>query len=85
MQKNNINVTLRSHLTPSIHIEGYQPGKKIGMRLNDNLTVRDLVQQLFPDQQNRIGIIAVNGTMARDTQILQDGDAVDIYSLMPGG
>jgi len=84
-QKNFITVTLRSHLIPSAYIEGFAVGKKIKIKTASDITLREFAQEFFFQNKHHIGIIAVNGISAQDTKMLQEGDLVDIYSLMSGG
>ncbi|MCL6477267.1 MAG: MoaD/ThiS family protein [Peptococcaceae bacterium] len=85
LQSGFITVTLRSHVTPSACIEGLELGKKMQIRLAADTTVRELAQKFFSQNMNHIGFIAVNGKIAAENTILQEGDAVDIYSLISGG
>ena len=85
LQEKSITVTLRSHLTPSVYIEGFELGKRCQVKLTGNITLKEFAQKVFFQYKNHIGIIAVNGIIAKETRILQEGDEVDIYSLMAGG
>lgn len=85
MQDDYITVTLRSHITPSIHIDGFAPGKKFPVKLPVNTTVKDLLQKFFFQKEVQIGFVAINGMAAAADTVLKEGDLVDLYSLIPGG
>lgn len=40
MQDDFITVTLRSHITPSVYVDGFVPGKKFPVKLPGNTTVK---------------------------------------------
>ena len=85
VQNNFITVTLRSHVTPTISLDGFKPGKKIQVKLVTNTTVKELIQKLFFQKEDHIGFIAVNGVISAANTVLKEGDAVDLYSLISGG
>ncbi|TEB05719.1 hypothetical protein Psch_02760 [Pelotomaculum schinkii] len=84
-QNNFITVTLRSHVAPSANIKDFELGKPFQIRVEYNTTLEDFLQQLFFENRNAIGFIAINGKLAKENSTLSDGDIVYAYSLIGGG
>jgi sulfur carrier protein ThiS len=85
MQDDFITVTLRSHITPSVYVDGFVPGKKFPVKLPCNTTVKGLIQKFFFQKEGHNGFVAVNGIASEVDTVLKEGDLVDLYSLIPGG
>ncbi len=79
-----ISVRVKSYVTPSAHVEGFESGKEFPLKLFANVTLEGLVQHLFSKNRNHIGFKVVNGKVVKD-KVLSDGDLIEIYRLMGGG
>lgn len=79
-----ITVNIRSYVTPSEQVEGFETGKQLQMKVFANTALEDLVQQLFSKNRNHIGFKVVNGKVVKD-KILLNGDVIEIHRLMGGG
>ncbi|HBC91945.1 MAG TPA: hypothetical protein DCZ10_03325 [Pelotomaculum sp.] len=77
-------VKVRSYVTPSEHVEGFESGKEFLLKLCSGITLGELVQQLFIENRHHIGFKVVNGKVVKD-KVLSDGDLIEIYHLMGGG
>lgn len=64
------------------HLPDYE--EKIETDLPENSVVADLLA-LFGVNLDEIGVIAVNGQLASETEPLADNDRVEIFSPMEGG
>lgn len=85
-QDNYITVILRSHVPPSAGVEDFEIGKPYQIRVKNNTTLKDFIQQLFPGNKKNVGFIAINGRLARDERtLLSESDTVFVYSLAGGG
>ena len=79
-----ISVKVRSYVAPSDHVEGFESGKEFPLKLCTDITLEELVQQLFIENRHHIGFKVVNGKVVKD-KVLSDGDLIEIYRLMGGG
>lgn len=77
-------VRIRSYVTPSAHVEGFEKGKEFPLTLLANSTLEELLYHLFRKNRDHIGFKVVNGKVVKD-KVLTDGDLIEIYSLMGGG
>jgi hypothetical protein len=85
LQNNFITVTLRSHVPPSAYVNNFEFGKPFQIRVECNTTLKEFLQKLFVENMNNIGLIAVNGKLARENRTLLEGDVIFVYSLAGGG
>lgn len=79
-----ITVKIKSYVTPSEQVDGFETGKQFQMKIFANTALEDLVQQMFSKNRNHIGFKIVNGKVVKD-KILLDGDVIEIHRLMGGG
>jgi sulfur carrier protein ThiS len=47
--------------------------------------VGKLLEKIFAERVNRIGMVAINGKVVEGRALLADGDRVDVYELLGGG
>jgi hypothetical protein len=78
-------VTIRSFIPLNKSVDSFQPGKPFDFYLERNTTLGELVKELFPNNENQIGIMAVNGQIASENVVLSQGDKIDLYALLDGG
>lgn len=79
-----ITVKVKSYVTPSEHVDGFESGKEFPLRLFANVKLEELMHNLFSKNRHHIGLKVVNGKVVKDT-VLSEGDLIEIYSLMGGG
>lgn len=86
MEKSNlITVTIRSHLRPSTNIQGFALGKPFLFQIESNSGIEGLMQHLFRKNIKDLGLVSVNGRLAKDDIRLVEGDVVFIFSPAMGG
>jgi sulfur carrier protein ThiS len=78
-------VTVRSFITPSKKVEGFEMAKSFEFQIAINSTLGDLVNELLAGNSKTIGVMAVNGEVAIEECRLSSGDKIDIYPLLEGG
>lgn len=55
------------------------------MKIRPNTTLEELTHKILLQNVNQIGIMAVNGKVAKEDTTLAQGDKVDLYALLAGG
>lgn len=85
VDNNFITVIFRSHLTPSVDIEGFELGKRIQIHLADNTSLEKFIQELFYNNKEHIGFVALNEILAKKDLTLSEGDSIYVYSQISGG
>lgn len=84
-KSNLVTVTIRSHVRPSINIQGFALGKPFPFQIESNSGLEGLKQHLFGKNSKDLGLVSVNGRLAKEDVRLVDGDVVFIFSLAMGG
>jgi hypothetical protein len=87
MDKKNdcILITLRSFLLPPGSEGDFPLGQPRPFPVSPGTPVGELMERLFAERANQIGLVAINGKMAEGEEPLADGDRVDVYELLGGG
>lgn len=80
-----ITVTVRSFIFPYEPLEDFDLGKPFKMKIRPNTTLEELTHKILLQNVNQIGIMAVNGKVAKEDTTLAQGDKVDLYALLAGG
>ncbi|WP_094604248.1 hypothetical protein SPSIL_036910 [Sporomusa silvacetica DSM 10669] len=83
--KNLITVELRSHINPTLKVDGFSLGKKTKLKLPYNICLGEFLKMYFSDNRDAIGLIAINGINVESKRVLLEGDFIDIFSLISGG
>ena len=78
-------VIIRTFVPPNESIEGFRLGEPFEFNLMDGTTLKELTQRILSKNKGQIGIMAVNGRVAREDTVLFEGDKIDLYSLLDGG
>lgn len=84
-QENSIAITLRSFVLPPESEDDFPIGKPLPLRVSPGTPVEKLLEKIFAERVNRIGMVAINGKVAEGKVLLADGDRVDVYELLGGG
>jgi len=82
---NSITVTIRSFVPPYPPMEGYEVGKPFRIEVPKGITLGDLAERILSQNRDQMGIMAVNGHLARKDRVLSPGDRIDFYALIDGG
>ena len=80
-----ITVTVRSFIPSRESIEGYELGRPFEIELPRGVTLEGLAQRILSKNINQLGIMAVNGEVAKKNLVLSQGDQIDLYALIDGG
>ncbi len=65
-------------------LSGHDPVKGLSLDIPEGSSVRELIEHLKIPRK-KVGIISVDGSLAKDTRILQPGDFVCLYRPIFGG
>jgi len=55
------------------------------MELPPGITLGGLAQRILAKNIDQLGIMAVNGGVAKEDLVLSPGDKIDLYALLDGG
>ena len=84
-KENSIEITLRSFVLPPDSQDDFPIGKPLPLRVSPGTPVGKLLEKIFAERVNRIGMVAINGKVVEGEVLLADGDRVDVYELLGGG
>lgn len=84
-KENSIAITLRSFVLPPDSEDDFPIGKPLPLRVSPGTPVGKLLEKVFAERVNRIGMVAINGKVVEGRALLADGDRVDVYELLGGG
>ena len=84
-EENSIAITYRSFVLPPGSEDDFPIGKPLPLRVPPGTPVGKILEKIFAERVNRIGMVAINGRIVEGTALLADGDRVDIYELLGGG
>jgi hypothetical protein len=80
-----ISVAVRSFVTPPQRVDGFELGKRFPFRLSDRATLGELVRRVLGERSDEVGVMAVNGRVAKEDIALSEGDEIDLHALLDGG
>ncbi len=78
-------ITLRSFVLPPGHDDDFPVGQPLPFHVSPGISLEKLLEDLFAERVNRIGMVTVNGKKAVGDVVLKEGDRVDVYELLGGG
>ena len=84
-KENSIAITLRSFVLPPDSEDDFPIGKPLPLRVSRGTPVGKLLEKIFAERVNRIGMVVINGKVAEGKVLLAHGDRVDVYELLGGG
>jgi sulfur carrier protein ThiS len=79
-----ISITFRSYVLPP-GSDDFPLGQPLVYRVSAGMVVGKLLENLFGDRANQVGMVAVNGRVADGQTPLKDGDRVDAFEILGGG
>ena len=85
MAEKQISITFRSFVLPPDAKDDYALGKPISLRLPPGTEVGKIIDRIFAERVNQIGMVVINGKAAEKNILLAEGDRVDVYELLGGG
>ena len=77
-------IKVRLYGTLGNHIPGFDPLKELLLEIPDGSTAGDLLDRLAIPRK-KVGIISVDGSLAKATKPLHSGNFVRIYRPLAGG
>ena len=77
-------IRVRLYGTLGNHVSGHDPLKGMEIEVPDDSTAGDLIDQLHIPRK-KVGIISIDGKLAKKTQPLHSGNVVRIYRPIAGG
>jgi len=83
--KKQISITFRSFVLPPDGKDDYPLEKPISLRLPPGTEVGKIIDRIFAEKVNQIGMVVINGKAAEKNILLAEGDRVDVYELLGGG
>ncbi len=83
--RDSITVTVRAFIPPPRSEGQYELGKAFTIELSRGVTLGELAQKILARNINQLGLMAVNGVVAKENLILSPGDRIDLYVLIDGG
>ena len=79
-----ISITFRSFVLPPDAKDDYPPANPFSLRLPPGTEVGKIVDRIFAEKVNQIGMVVINGKVAERNVLLAEGDRVDAYALLSG-
>ena len=80
-----ITVTVRAFIPPPRSEGEYELGRPFTIELPRGVTLGELAQKILSKNINQLGLMAVNGGIAKENLVLSPGDKIDLYALIDGG
>jgi len=80
-----ISVTVRSFIPAPESGKRCELGRPFKMELPPGITLGGLAQRILAKNIDQLGIMAVNGGVAKEDLVLSPGDKIDLYALLDGG
>ena len=84
-KEDSIAITLRSFVFPPGKEDDFPLGQPIPLRISPGTQLEKLLERIFADRVNQIGMVAVNGKVAEGKVLLMEGDRVDVFEILGGG
>jgi sulfur carrier protein ThiS len=80
-----ITITLRSYVLPPGSEDDFPLGQPLPFGVSPGTRVGQLLEKLFGERANQVGMVVINGKMAKAEMLLTDGDRVDVFEILGGG
>ena len=77
-------ITVRLYGTLGNHIPGFDPLKELPLEIPEGATVGDLIDRLAIPRE-KVGIVSVDGSLAKASRPLAESNRVRIYRPLAGG
>jgi hypothetical protein len=79
-----ISITLRSYVLPPGSAD-FPLGQPLAFRVSPGTPVGKLLEKIFGERTNQVGMVVINGTVAQGQMPVKDGDQVDVFEILGGG
>jgi hypothetical protein len=79
-----ISITLRSFVLPP-GSNDFPLGQPLPFRVSPGTPVGNLLEKIFGERTNQVGMVVINGKVADGMTPLKDGDRVDVFEILGGG
>ena len=80
-----IAITLRSYVLPPGSEDDFPLGQPLPLRVPPGTPVEKLLEEIFVERTNQVGMVVINGKVAQGRTPLADGDRVDVFEILGGG
>jgi sulfur carrier protein ThiS len=80
-----ITITLRSYVLPPGSEDDFPLGQPLPFGISPGTRVEKLLEKLFGERANQVGMVVINGKVAESMTPLKDGDRVDVFEILGGG
>jgi len=80
-----IAITLRSYVLPPGSEDDFPLGQPLPLRVSPGTPVKNLLEKVFGERTNQVGMVVINGKVAEGKTPLADGDRVDVFEILGGG
>ena len=80
-----ITITLRSYVLPPGSEDDFPLGQPLPFGVSPGTRVGKLLEELFGERANQVGMVVINGKVAKSEMFLTDGDRVDVFEILGGG
>jgi sulfur carrier protein ThiS len=84
-KEDSIGISLRSFVLPPGSGDDFPLGHPVSLRVPQGTLVEKLLEKIFAERRNQVGLVAINGRVAEGKIPLADGDRVDVFELLGGG
>jgi hypothetical protein len=84
-KEDSIAITLRSFVLPPDRGDAFPLGQPLALRVSPGISVEKLMERIFADRVNQIGMVVINGKVAGGKVPLAEGDRVDVFEILGGG
>jgi hypothetical protein len=84
-KEDSIAITLRSFVLPPDRGDDFPLGQPLALRVSPGTSAEKLMERIFADRVNQIGMVVINGKVAGGKVPLAEGDRVDVFEILGGG
>jgi len=80
-----ITIILRSYVLPPGSEDDFPLGQPLPFHVPPGTPVGKLLEKIFSERTNQVGMVVINGQVAEGLTPLKDGDRVDVFEILGGG
>ncbi len=84
-KEKSIHIIMRSYVLPPESGDDFPLGKSLPVQVHAGTSVGKFLEDIFGGRKDYIGMVVVNGTIAKENVLLREGDRVDIHEILGGG
>jgi sulfur carrier protein ThiS len=84
-KNDSFSITFRSYVLPPGGEDQFPLGRPMPLQVSPGTTVAGLLEKIFGERTNQVGMVVIDGRVAQGTTPLKDGDRVDVFEILGGG